>query len=456
MKGAASYGTPVAVRSGEYSHMKKLMILGAGIYQVPLIRRAKELGYYTAAVSIPGNYPGFAEADETVFCNTRDREGVFAAARERGIDGICTTGTDVAVPAIAYTAAKLGLPGISEQAAACVSNKLKIREALAGTEFAIPFQKIRSAAEGQVFFAENGGDVVVKAVDSSGSRGITRVTDAGKMEEAVRDAFEATQQDYVLIEQFIPGEEIGVDGFVQEHQAVMCIPHRKFVIRSGPVTIPLGHAVPLDVSADMLEKIEEMVRVTVRATGIDACAFNMDVMLYQNRVYVLEIGGRAGGTCIPEVISGGYDFDYYETIIDAAVGNPIRPPACMQTAHCDPSPLQTRKDLDRADDVRPETCGQVPCFDDVRPCMAKLLFSPVDGIITAVRKESLAPLGEAGAAYQLDYAPGDAVTAVKNGTDRLGHLICRTGDETTLDQLLARMYEAVEVDGLPLSAHWIP
>ena len=39
--------------------MKKVMILGAGIYQVPLIKKAKEMGLHTIVVSIPGNYPGF-------------------------------------------------------------------------------------------------------------------------------------------------------------------------------------------------------------------------------------------------------------------------------------------------------------------------------------------------------------------------------------------------------------
>ena len=70
--------------------MKKLMIMGAGIYQVPLIKTAKEMGIHTIAVSIPGNYPGFAWADEVLHINTVDSEAVLAAAKERGIDGICT------------------------------------------------------------------------------------------------------------------------------------------------------------------------------------------------------------------------------------------------------------------------------------------------------------------------------------------------------------------------------
>ena len=72
------------------------MILGAGIYQVPLIRTARRMGLYTIVVSIPGDYPGFALADKIYELNTRDKEAILAAAEKEQIDGICTSGTDVA------------------------------------------------------------------------------------------------------------------------------------------------------------------------------------------------------------------------------------------------------------------------------------------------------------------------------------------------------------------------
>ena len=77
--------------------MKKIMILGAGIYQVPLIETAKRMGLYTIVVSIPGNYPGFALADKVYYENTVDDEKILEIAREENIDGIVTTGTDVCV-----------------------------------------------------------------------------------------------------------------------------------------------------------------------------------------------------------------------------------------------------------------------------------------------------------------------------------------------------------------------
>ena len=71
--------------------MKKIMILGAGIYQVPLIKTAKRMGLYTIVVSIPGNYPGFALADKVYYENTVDDEKILEIARAEQIDGIVTT-----------------------------------------------------------------------------------------------------------------------------------------------------------------------------------------------------------------------------------------------------------------------------------------------------------------------------------------------------------------------------
>ena len=102
--------------------MKKIMILGAGIYQVPLIRAAKEMGFFVIVVSIKGDYPGFALADKIYYINTTDREAVLKAAVSEKIDGICTTGTDVAVSSIGYVCEHMELSGISEKAADLVTD----------------------------------------------------------------------------------------------------------------------------------------------------------------------------------------------------------------------------------------------------------------------------------------------------------------------------------------------
>lgn len=108
---------------------KKLMIMGAGIYQVPLIKKAKAMGLETLVVSIPGEYPGIALADEFIPLDTRDKEGILKYAMERGIRGICTSGTDVAVQTIGYVNEHMNLSGISYEAAQKVTDKLLMKQA---------------------------------------------------------------------------------------------------------------------------------------------------------------------------------------------------------------------------------------------------------------------------------------------------------------------------------------
>ena len=156
--------------------MKKIMILGAGTYQVPLIQTARRMGLYTIVVSIPGDYQGFALADKIYELDTRDKERILEAARAEQIDGICTSGTDVAVSTIGYVCEKMGLSGIPQEAAAILTDKALMKEAiLKGGVSASTGMRVYSLAEARGAAERIGYPVVVKRVDSSGSRGITVV-----------------------------------------------------------------------------------------------------------------------------------------------------------------------------------------------------------------------------------------------------------------------------------------
>ena len=207
------------------------MILGAGIYQVPLIRTARRMGLYTIVVSIPGDYPGFALADKIYELNTRDKEAILAAAEKEQIDGICTSGTDVAVSTIGYVCEKMHLSGIPYEAAEILTDKAKMKDAFRqGGVSAADGMWVRSAEEAQKAAEQLGYPVVVKRVDSSGSRGITVVEHSGQIEEAYENARNGSARDYVLVEKFLRGTEIGVDGFVQNHKLVFLAPHTKICI----------------------------------------------------------------------------------------------------------------------------------------------------------------------------------------------------------------------------------
>ena len=102
----------------------RILILGAGVYQAPLIRRAREMGHETVVLSTPGPWPGVALADTFLPVDITDPEAVVAAAREQEIGGVVTAGTDHGLPALGTVVDVLGLPGPGARAAADSRDKI--------------------------------------------------------------------------------------------------------------------------------------------------------------------------------------------------------------------------------------------------------------------------------------------------------------------------------------------
>ena len=401
--------------------MKKIMILGAGIYQVPLIETAKRMGLQTIVVSIPGPYPGFRTADRIYEIDTRDAQAVLQAAREEGISGICTTGTDVAVRTIGYVCGAMGLRGIPQDAAAVLCDKALMKEAfLRGGVRCAPGMRCTSLAQAREAAEQIGYPVVVKRVDSSGSRGISAAADEEQLRQAWLLAREKTMHDYVLVEQFLRGTEIGVDGFIRDHKVEFLAPHAKYIYRGKHSTVPVGHAFPYVCSEALLEDIRLQMQLAADASGADNCCFNADVFVHEDRSWVIEMGGRCGATCIPELVSAHYGFDYYRAMISEALG-------------------------ERAE--FPSGAGSIPC-------MAKLMVSPVEGVITSIDEDGLRALRGRGIEVMIDHGVGGHVWAMSDGTDRIGSVLVRTDREEELETALGEARRCLWIDGRNLEDIW--
>lgn len=396
--------------------MKKLIILGAGIYQAPLIRQAKELGLFVIVVSSPGDYPGFALADRVYETDTRDQEGVLEIAQSEKIDGICTSGTDVAVRTIGYVCQKMGLHGLSYEAACQVTDKALMKDAFYQKKVSTP-RHIRASSmeKAQQAAKRLGYPLLVKAVDSSGSRGIVIVERESRLKEAFSRALQASRKDYVLVEEYIQAEEIGVDGFVKNGSLVFMAPHEKYLFRGEQVTVPAGHSFPYDTTKKQMREIQKQMQLAIEAVGLDECPVNADVLVDGNKVWILEIGGRTGATCIPELISLHYGFPFYQRIIQNALGESVQFPRLVHV-----------------------------------PCQGRLLMSPIDGVITSIDEEKLDTLRQKGVQIVIDYPAGHKVQAMKNGTDRVGHVVAKAASEAEFTAVYDQVQSAVQIGGQTL------
>lgn len=369
--------------------MKKIIILGAGTYQVPLIKQAKKMGIYTIVVSIKGNYPGFKLADKVYYENTTDYEAILKIAEDEKIDGIVTAGTDVAVITIGKVCDKLNLCGLSEKAATIASNKLLMK-----TEY--EKYGVRTARFRKVGFniddvvkatKELNYPLIFKAVDTSGSRGIIKVEAPEDINSAVEIVKNATRLEYFIIEEFITGIEYGAQAFVLDNKLQFCLPHGDYVFK-GNTGVPIGHFAPYQLSDQIVEDTKLQLTNAIKAMGLNNCAINADFILSDDKVYVLELGGRSGATCLAELVSIYYDYNYYEKLILASL-------------------------------------GEFPTFESDKsiPNASHLIMSDKTGELVSISNNN-SP-SENIAEIQIDYNVGDKVKKFNVGPDRIGHIITK-------------------------------
>lgn len=373
-------------------------------------------------VSVPGNYPGFAFGDKICYEDTRDYEKILEIARAENIDGIVTTGTDVAVVTIGKVCDALRLPGLSFEAGKVATDKMLMKQNYEkhGVRTAryrrISLEedsKENGAAEGNKDFQiikrleqELAGlqfPLIFKAVDTSGSRGIVKAENSSKFAEAYQRVRENTRKDYFIVEEFLEGEEFGAQSFVSQGKIQFILPHGDYVFQ-GDTGVPIGHWAPYELEQSVIEDAKEQLQKAVIAMGLDNCALNADFILSGGKPYVLEIGGRAGATCLAELVSLYYGYNYYEKIIQAALGLP-------------------------ADFASQEA----------NPNVGMLLRSEKTGSIRKIVNKNDREDKQI-VEIQFDYQAGEQVQAFRVGPHRIGHVVVKAD---TLEEARAKMEEAL-------------
>ncbi|MBN00323.1 MAG: hypothetical protein CMJ77_14475 [Planctomycetaceae bacterium] len=379
-----------------------VMILGAGIYQVPLIRTAKAMGLRTIVASTPGNYPGIQEADLFLPIDTTDQIAIRSAATEQGIRAIVTTGTDVSVPSMGLVNDSLRLSGVSHQAAVHCADKTLMKDTLRSNNInTAAYLYTDNANDGLDFANSIGFPVIIKPIDSSGSRGVTRVCTANEFELAWNAAIAVSRTNVILVEEYLTGTEFGAQAFVVGNQMQRLFLHSD-TVTPPPVSTPIGHAMPYTLSAAETEKLEMMTEAAVDVLGIRDSICNVDYMLVDSEPYILEIAARMGATCIPENITTYAGFDTYEYLLSLTMGDkPSLPP------------------LDK-----------MPCQANA----ALLMRSSTTGVVRdIIVPESLKKRDDI-VSIQIDIKPGQGVKRFSVGPDRIGHVVVKqpTAEEAEL------------------------
>lgn len=380
--------------------MARILILGAGRGQVELIKAAKKYGHTPIVATIPGDYPGLAYGDETVYVDISDPMQVDRVVGEGSFDAVCTCCFDTAMASLGHVCEKYGFIGVSRKAGEAAKDKLLMKERMIDGGVTTPRHLKVSCRDDLAAIAGTlRFPVVLKPVDQQGSLGVSIAETPEELPAAFDHAMANTRNCCCLAEEYIDGQKHGANGCVANGEILFLLPSEDI---TDTVSV-LGHVFPFKVEESLYCEIIEQCTRALRAVGFDNCIFNVDYIVKDERIYILEITGRMGANGIPQLLSVYYSMDVNKLLLDLCLGENL-------------------------DDYRfgNDYAGI--------PCCSKMLVSSQSGILKEVRDRNTDHESLVECTYFV--LPGEKVNAYASAKDCVGQLIVKA---ETVEQCREKM-----------------
>ena len=307
---------------------KRILVLGAGLAQVDCIRSAQAGGYTVIALDGNPEAEGKSVADTFIHLDIMDVEAVLKCAREHEVHGVVSYAAEAPLQSVLAVRTALGLPGLGEEPLSISQDKLRQRRCFDG--LAQPaYRPLRSREDCQSV-SELGFPLIIKPVDSSGSRGVSQVDVLTSVEPAWQAAMEASKMGSAIAESFMEGVEYTVEGIsIDGEHHILAISEKAKPPGKYRVATELWYPAQLD--ADMETRIHRLLRDAYTRAGVDSTPTHSEVIITTDGPKIVEIGCRGGGFYVFSKVVRlvtGYDIALNWTRISA--GDPVEPPGQIQ------------------------------------------------------------------------------------------------------------------------------
>ena len=387
--------------------MKKVLLLGGSPFQVPSIKTAKEMGYYVVTCDYLPDNPGHKYADEYYNVSTTDKEAVLKLAKDLKINGVVCYASDPAAPTAAYVCEAMGFPTSPYKSVEILCNKDLFRDFLFKNGFHVPRAKgYTSIDEAKRDYCNFEMPVMIKPVDSSGSKGVSKISSIEQLEEKAKYALEYSRAKRFIVEEFVEkyGYQIAGDGFsVNGNLVFRCFANDHFDSSLSNPFVPVGASWPFNMPKTIHQKIHDEIQRLLTLLNMKTGAYNFDIRIDNNEnVYLMEIGPRNGGNLLPQVIKYATGVNLVKYTIRAAMG---------------------------------EDCSNLKMVDTKGFWACYVVHSRKDGVLKDIwideglKNNNLVELN-------LQFNMGDKVTAFTGSHGTLGIMILKFG---SMQEMLAKM-----------------
>ena len=300
--------------------MKKLAIIGASYLQEPLIEKAKSMGIETHVFAWKADDIGERTADHFYPISIVEKENILKKCREIGIDGICSISSDLAVVAVNYVAEQMHLPGNPDDTTLRCTNKHAMRESFEKNGDPSP-KSILVEKASDLDGVELGYPIIVKPIDRSGSRGISKLDNDEHIEEAIKAARDQGFIKKALVEEYATGQEYSIECVSYNGQHHFLQMTHKYTT-GAPKCIETGHLEPAPVSGETRENVRKVVFHALNSLGVRNGASHSELKIAKDgTIKIIEIGARMGGDFIgSDLVHISTGIDFVRAVIQIALG----------------------------------------------------------------------------------------------------------------------------------------
>ena len=299
----------------------KALVLAAGLPQIALIKELKSRGIYVVLVDYYPNPIAKPYADKFYQISTLDIPAVTQVAKEETVDFILTVCTDQALLTVSKVSETLGLPCyIDYQTGLNVTNKSYMKQVFEKNNISTARFAIMEQLDPQKI-SHLQYPLIVKPVDCNSSKGVQRVNDLDSLKTAFSEAVRLSRTDNAIVEEFIEGQELSVDVYVENGTAHILATSQLDKIPEKDKFIIFRSKAPSYLSRVVHDKIQTAAQQIADAFSIYNGPMLIQLIQSDSNIYILEFSARTGGGEKFATIKRLSGFDVIKAVVDLTMGN---------------------------------------------------------------------------------------------------------------------------------------
>ena len=309
--------------------MKKVLLLGGLRYLLPVIESAHKLGYFVITCdNIPNNI-AHNYSDKYINASIIDKEVILKIARAERIDGIMSFAVDPGVVTAAYVAEQLNLPHSgSFKSVSILQNKEVFRKFLEDNGFNVPkskgYSNYRDALNDKDYFS---WPIIVKPVDSAGSKGVSRVDNIDNLEFAVDFALKNSLSKKIIVEEFIEKQGCSSDSdcfSVNGELKFVSFSAQRFDDNAPNPYTPSAYSWPSTMTELQEKELRKEIQRLLILLDMKTSIYNVETRIGKNgKPYIMEVSPRGGGNRLAEMLRFATGVDMIENAVRASVRDGI-------------------------------------------------------------------------------------------------------------------------------------